>query len=362
MGADLGRSERGVTPTVHLVASGGGHLELLNAVRGAFAGCRRVWVVDAPRADRLRHQGERVHALPQYDRHPLRGKLLQNAALSLALVLRERPKLVISSGAGGTVPFSCFARLLGAKLVFIETMARVTAPSASGRVLSRLASDVLVQWPEAVGAYPGARLCRPALLEAVRPGEPSPGRGTFVAVGTHTQPFDRLLRLVDRAAADGLLPRPIVAQVGASSYRPRSCRARVRMSPDEVELAMHRSRYVICHAGSGLVSAALRAGRRPLVLPRLFVHGEHFNDHQEELAEKLGGLGAVVRLFDRIRQAELDQAGAPLPELAIDGTPSVGETLAAILRETLGSTTLPSPPSAEGSGGLELAHQGGGDG
>jgi UDP-N-acetylglucosamine--N-acetylmuramyl-(pentapeptide) pyrophosphoryl-undecaprenol N-acetylglucosamine transferase len=362
MGADIGRAERGDAPTVHLVASGGGHLELLNAVRGAFGGYRRVWVVDAPRADRLRHQGERVHALPQYDRHPLRGKLLQNAALSLALVLRERPKLVITSGAGGTVPFSFLARLLGAKLVFVETMARVAAPSASGRVLSRLASEVLVQWPEAVGAYPGARLCRPALLEAVRSGEPSPGRGTFVAVGTHTQPFDRLMRLVDRAAAEGLLPQPIVAQVGTTNYPSRSCQARTRMSPDEVELAIHRSRYVVCHAGSGLVSAALRAGRRPLVLPRLSAHGEHFNDHQVELADKLCSLGAVVRLSDRIGRAELDRADAPLPELAIEGTPSVGETLEAILRARRGSTTASSPPPTEGAAGLEPAHQGGGDG
>jgi UDP-N-acetylglucosamine--N-acetylmuramyl-(pentapeptide) pyrophosphoryl-undecaprenol N-acetylglucosamine transferase len=321
----------GAPPTVHLVASGGGHVELLRAVLPALAGYRRVWVVDEARVDRLRSEGERVHALPQYDRNPVRGRYLRNAARALAVVLRERPRIVISTGAGGTVPFCLFARLRGARLIFIETMARVTTPSASGKVLSRLASDSLVQWPEELAVYPRARLCRPALLEGVRGGRPPAGRGTFVAVGTHTQPFDRLLRMVEGALERGRLPQPVLAQVGASAYRPRLAETHVRISAHEVERAIQDSQYVVCHAGSGLMSAALRAGRRPLVLPRLAANGEHFDDHQEELAAKLAGLNLAVRLSDEIGPAELARATAPLPDLEAEGEGSVGAVLSGVL-------------------------------
>jgi UDP-N-acetylglucosamine transferase subunit ALG13 len=348
-------------PTVHLVASGGGHLELLRAVRSALAGYRRVWIVDEVRAGRLRDEGERVHILPQYDRNPVRGKYLKNAALALGYVIRGRPRLVISSGAGGTVPFCLFARLSGARLIFIETMARVTSPSSSGRVLSRLATDALVQWPDQLAVYPRARLCRPALLEGVRAGPPPEGHGTFVAVGTHTQPFDRLLRLVDEAAGRGLLPKPILAQVGKAGYRPRVAETHALMTPSDVERAIDSSRYVVCHAGSGLMSAALRAGRKPLVLPRLATHGEHFDNHQEELASKLASLGIAVRLTDEIGPAELARASTPLPRLETEGGGSVAEVLRGVLRGAFdgASPPPPDPPAVDRQLELELARSGG---
>ena len=364
MGRFLRQNGSGEIPTVHLVASGGGHLELLRALRPVLVGYRRVWVVDEVRAGRLRGEGERVHTLPQYDRNPLRGKHLKNALLALGYVLRERPKVVISSGAGGTVPFCLFARLTGARLIFIETMARVTSPSSSGRVLSRLASDALVQWPEELAVYPHARLCRPQLLEGVRAGPPPKGWGTFVAVGTHTQPFDRLLKLVDVAVARGFLPKPVVAQVGTSEYRPRLAEAHVRMTPRDVERAIDSSQYVVCHAGSGLMSAALRAGRRPLVLPRLAAHGEHFDDHQEELASKLASLGVAVRLSDEIGPAELARARTPLPKLEAEDGDSVGEVLRRVLGEPFdgASARTPGPRAPDRHAELELTRTGGSDG
>lgn len=45
---------------------------------------------------------------------------------------------------------------------------------------------------------------------------------------------------------------------------------------------------VVCHAGSGTIRDALRAGHRPIVVPRLQRHGEHVNDHQLELTSALG--------------------------------------------------------------------------
>jgi UDP-N-acetylglucosamine--N-acetylmuramyl-(pentapeptide) pyrophosphoryl-undecaprenol N-acetylglucosamine transferase len=332
-------------PVVFLATSSGGHIDLLYAVRRAFAGYRRVWVVQpSQRGELLAADGEVVHTLPKYDRHPIRGHFLGNIIKAARIVLRERPRLVVTSGAGITVPFCLFTRLTGGKVIFVETMARVTGPSVSGKALSRLASRVLVQWPEALGAYRRARLCHPALLEAVTGDAPARGYGTFVAVGTHSQQFDRLLEMVDRAVARGVLPTPVVAQGGVSRYRPRHYELRDWLTPDEVERAVQNAEHVVSHAGSGLVSCALRAGRRPMVLPRLSGCGEHFDDHQTQIVAKLAELDLVVKLEDDIDEESLEAARRPLPvPEENDGTPSVEEALRAELISELGNPPLPVP-------------------
>jgi UDP-N-acetylglucosamine--N-acetylmuramyl-(pentapeptide) pyrophosphoryl-undecaprenol N-acetylglucosamine transferase len=305
-------------PVVHIASSAGGHIELAVAVSAAFADYRRVWVLQPSlRARVLRREGEDVVELPPYDRRSGRrrflGHFLQNVCRAAGIALRQRPRVVVTAGSGATVPFCLFARLVGARVVFVETMARVTGPSASGKVLSRLAARVLVQWPEVAASYPRATVCQPALLRAVGGSELPPGVGAFVGVGTHSQPFDRLLEIVDRAVGDGVLPTPVVVQGGPSTYRPRHYELRDWLSPDEVTQAIRRARYVICHAGSGLLSGALRAGRRPLVLARLERHGEHYDDHQLQIAAKLAGLGLAVPLKEELRPCDLAAARAPLP-------------------------------------------------
>lgn len=328
------------TPTVHLVTSSGGHIDLLYAVRRAYRGYRRVWVVQPSlRAEVLAEEGELVHVLPDYDRHPVRGHFLSNIRQAARIVRQDRPSLIVTSGAGITVPFCLFARLTGARIVFVETMARITGPSASGRVLSRLASSVLVQWPEAMSAYPRATLCQPALLSAFGERAGSPGRGTFVAVGTHSQQFNRLLEMVDRAVEGGLLPSPVVAQGGVSTYKPRNYELRDWLTPDEVSEAAAAAEYVVCHAGSGLISCALRASRRPMVLPRRAAYHEHFNDHQAQIAEKLDGLELAVMLTGEITEESLRAADAPLADSEPDAaTPSVEAALRAELVAELGQS------------------------
>jgi UDP-N-acetylglucosamine--N-acetylmuramyl-(pentapeptide) pyrophosphoryl-undecaprenol N-acetylglucosamine transferase len=316
---------------IALAASGGGHLELLASVDDALNGHSTVWVASpGARASALAECGRTVRELPNPGRQFL--KYGANLRAAVGAVLRDRPRVVVTSGAGSVVPYSLLARLTGAKVIFIETMARVTNPSASGRVLSRVASTVLVQWPEMERVYRGAIVCRPALCEAVAPSH-SEGEGTFVAVGTHSEPFDRLLKLVDGAVGKGLLPQPVIAQGGVSTYKPRNFEVVAWLPPDEIEPAIERSRYVVCHAGSGVISSALRAGRRPLVLPRREGYGEHFDDHQIQLARRLDDLGLVVRIqgFDLLpEQVQAADGGPPQAALKI-GFPSVDEALTTAL-------------------------------
>ena len=202
---------------------------MLVCVRDAFEDVPRTWhTTPSRKAEALRAEGEDVRLLAPWDKRNFGpGRILSGAVVASRL----RPSVVITTGAGVAVPFCLTARSLGARTVFIETMARVESASTSGRLLSRLAEDVIVQWPELTSVYPGSVLCRPALLTGMRPLPAEAGRGTFVAVGTHAAPFDRLMRTVERAVAAGVLPKPVLVQSGASTYRPLDVTWRPWLAP-----------------------------------------------------------------------------------------------------------------------------------
>ncbi len=317
-------------PTVHLAASGGGHIEVLLGLRDVFAGYRRAWVTtQGPRADSLCADGERVLLVPPMDQ---RRPDPRNPLRSLRLVARERPNLVVTSGAGVVAAFAIAARGLGARLLFVETMARVSSPSATARILAPIASDVFVQWPAVAAHVRRARICRPALLGDIASRAANRGEGTFAAVGSHNKPFDRLLRELARAAGEGILPGPVRVQSGASTYTSSVLATKPWMDPAEVAAHLRGARYVVCHGGAGIIAGALKAGRRPLVMSRRRELREHVDDHQSDLVGELDGLGLAVRTRDPITPADGGAADHAWPrERPWERWPDLRDAVAAAL-------------------------------
>jgi UDP-N-acetylglucosamine transferase subunit ALG13 len=210
------------------------------------------------------------------------------------------------------LPFSLVARALGAKIVFIETMARVETGSVAGRVLSRMSQNTFVQWPELAAIYPHARVCRPVLLEGLASIRRTPGKGTFVTLGSHNQPFERLLAAVGRATSDGILPRPVTIQAGVSlPIADASITAVDFLSPERFRQEVEAAEVVITHGGAGAIATVLRAGKRPIVMARRAVHSEHVDDHQLELVAKLGSVGLIVPIDAELASQDVAAAMEP---------------------------------------------------
>ena len=78
-------------------------------------------------------------------RNPL--KYLSVIASSVTTLIKERPKVIISFGAGPTVPISLLGKFLfGSKLIYVECSAQVYEPSISGKIIYPFADMFLVQW------------------------------------------------------------------------------------------------------------------------------------------------------------------------------------------------------------------------
>ncbi len=113
-------------------------------------------------------------------------------------------------------------------------------------------------------------------------------------VGTHEQPFDRLVREVDRLRTD----EQRVIQYGYSTYTPAYSDGSDFLSFDEVKGYIQDADVVITHSGTGSVMLALSLGKMPIVAPRYRKYGEHIDDHQLQLVKELVEEGMVVPYYD----------------------------------------------------------------
>ncbi len=82
--------------------------------------------------------------------------LLKNTCLAWKVLRKERPDLIVSSGAAVAVPFFLIGKLLGAKCVYVEVFDRVDKSTLTGRMLNGVADLFIVQWPEQLNVYKNA--------------------------------------------------------------------------------------------------------------------------------------------------------------------------------------------------------------
>lgn len=105
----------------------------------------------------------------------------------------------------------------------------------------------------------------------------------FVTVGTHEQPFNRLVEYMDKWAAEH--DEVVIMQTGFSTYEPKHCKwSKLYPYSQMVEL-VEKARIVITHGGPSSFIMPLQIGKIPIVVPRKKEFDEHVNDHQVEFAK-----------------------------------------------------------------------------
>lgn len=145
-----------------LVASAGGHLSQLIALRHLWEEHERRWVTfDQP--DALTALDGEIVATAHSPTTRNLHNAVRNLRLAWSLIGAWGPDVIISTGAGVSVPFFVAARCRGIASVFVEVYDRITQPSLSGTVCYALADQFCVQWSEQTAFYPAAVLIGPTL-------------------------------------------------------------------------------------------------------------------------------------------------------------------------------------------------------
>ncbi len=107
----------------------------------------------------------------------------------------------------------------------------------------------------------------------------------LVTVGTHEQPFDRLVAAAETLAI--ALDERVVVQGGPSQVATPHCERTDWLSPQVLATTIAGARLVILHAGPSTLAEVIDAGVLPVVVPRDPVRGEHVDAHQLRTARQL---------------------------------------------------------------------------
>ena len=137
---------------IAIICSSGGHLFQLFRLREAFQDYPRFWVTFLTEDAQVLLKDEKLYcAYSPTNRNAV--NFFRNLFLALKLIWKERPTVMISTGAGVAVPFFYLGRLMGIKTIFLETLARIDDLSLSGKLIYPVADHFLVQWADLARRY-----------------------------------------------------------------------------------------------------------------------------------------------------------------------------------------------------------------
>ena len=103
-------------------------------------------------------EGKKMYYLRQVNRKEMNclPQMVFNAFKSLWIFAKERPDVVITTGVLAVLPICLIAKAAGRKLIYIESFAKVTSATRTGKLLYRFADQFYVQWEQMLETYPGA--------------------------------------------------------------------------------------------------------------------------------------------------------------------------------------------------------------
>jgi UDP-N-acetylglucosamine:LPS N-acetylglucosamine transferase len=133
-------------PKLIALASGGGHWVQLQRLRPAFAEFDTVYVsMFDSYADQV--AGSPYYTVPDASRFDVKS-FAPVFAKAMWILLKERPRRLVTTGSAPMLAFVLLARLMGARTLWVDSIANSERLSSSGRLAKRIAHRVVSQWPE----------------------------------------------------------------------------------------------------------------------------------------------------------------------------------------------------------------------
>lgn len=144
---------------VLFVASSGGHLEEISQLKRIAKEYENALVTEKNGFE-VRNFGNRQYFVPQINRKELLflPKFIRLFFRARRILKKEKPDVVITTGALISYPFCVLQKRRHGKVIYIESFARVKEPSLSGKLIHKHADLFIVQWEDMLEYFPDAVL------------------------------------------------------------------------------------------------------------------------------------------------------------------------------------------------------------
>lgn len=138
-----------------LVCSSGGHFRHLNMLKEFWKKYEHFWVTFDKEDTRYFLKNEKKYFCFYPTNRSVKA-FFRNTVLAFRVLHREKPDIIISSGAAVAVPFFYVGKIFGIKTMYIEVFDRIDKPTLTGRLIYPVADKFIVQWEEMKKFYPRA--------------------------------------------------------------------------------------------------------------------------------------------------------------------------------------------------------------
>ncbi len=145
------------TKKICFAASSGGHFEQLLMLRPLMEKYDSFIVTEKTLYD-TNVENKRMYFVKQVNRKEktFLFKMIANSFKAVSIYFKEKPDIIITTGVMAMIPLCLISKLFGKKLVYIESFAKVTTPTQTGRFLYKYADRFYVQWESLLEIYPDA--------------------------------------------------------------------------------------------------------------------------------------------------------------------------------------------------------------
>ncbi len=147
------------TKKICFVASSGGHLEEISRLKG-IEGAYDCFLVTEKSDFVIKDFCEKKYYVPMMNRRQINflPKFIWLFFRTLVILLKENPDFIITTGALVAYPFCVVGKLLGIKVIYVESFARVNEPSLTGKLVYNMSDLFMVQWEDMLQKYPKSML------------------------------------------------------------------------------------------------------------------------------------------------------------------------------------------------------------
>ena len=145
------------TKKIGFLASTGGHFEQLMMLKPIMEKYDSFIVTEStPYA--TNKSDKKVYYLKQVNRREVLMpiNMLIHIVKSFKIYFKEKPDYIISTGVLATIPLCIIGKIFKKKIIFIESFAKTSSPTLTGKLMYKLADRFYVQWESMLEIYPNA--------------------------------------------------------------------------------------------------------------------------------------------------------------------------------------------------------------